>query len=115
MASLSQIRIGETLPVFGGDSGTRRYPMDAKGRLRIGAHLLKVRLLDLSAQGAKLQVEDGSVLDLIATGALVLLNMVCLPMPKLAVVARQDGDKIGLRFSEPLDLAQVQGLDRPIG
>ena len=111
MTALSQLDSRDR-PAAATRRGARaaRYPVDVAARLRVGAHLLIVRTLDISGGGAKLVLTDAAQRALLRRGALVLMNADCLPAPRLAAVSWLRGDRIGLCFQEPLSAAELAGL-----
>jgi hypothetical protein len=111
MTAFSRIESGDR-PEVATASRARapRVSVEAGARLRVGAHLLIVRTLDISRGGAKLALADCGQRALLSRGALVLLNVDCLPTPRLAAVSWLRGDRLGLCFQEPLKECELAGL-----
>ena len=81
-----------------------RLSIRAAAKIVDGSRTEKVRLLDLSAEGARVEVarayDSGRVVSLALAGW----------GPRLAEVRWQDGETLGLRFFEPLAGAELAAL-----
>lgn len=83
-----------------------RLSISEPARVRIATSLIRVRTIDISAAGAKLdlcaEVDCTSILNLFTPGTIILLTITGMVEPRLCQVRWRSGSRIGVQFDTPI-------------
>jgi hypothetical protein len=83
-----------------------RVDISEPARVRVATSLIRVRTIDISAAGAKLDLcavmDCSSILNLFTPGTIVLLTITGLADPLLCQVRWRSGSRIGVQFDMPI-------------
>jgi hypothetical protein len=83
-----------------------RVELSEPARVRIATSLIRVRTIDISAAGAKLDLcaimDCTSIINLFTPGTIVLLTITGMVEPRLCQVRWRSGSKIGVQFDTPV-------------
>ncbi|MGV3769881.1 MAG: PilZ domain-containing protein [Sphingobium phenoxybenzoativorans] len=83
-----------------------RVTISEPARVRIATSLIRVRTIDISSAGAKLdlcaEVDCSSILNLFTPGTIILLTITGMVEPRLCQVRWRSGSRIGVQFDTPI-------------
>jgi hypothetical protein len=95
-------------PAYDAAHGDRpvRATLSERARVRIATSLIRVRTVDISAAGAKLdlcgEVDCSGILNLFTPGTIILLTITGMIEPRLCQVRWRSGSRIGVQFDTPI-------------
>ncbi|HEX7782046.1 MAG TPA: PilZ domain-containing protein [Sphingobium sp.] len=96
-----------------------RVDLSEPARVRISTSLIRVRTIDISVAGAKLDLcammDCTSILSLFTPGTIVLLTITGMVDPRLCQVRWRSGSRIGVQFDTPITTDMLDCIVRHSG